>query len=87
MSGIRTNAAAELLGVSPNTLRSWERRFGYPKPRRTSGGHRQYDLVELEASGNRVGELFVYSFIRWKFAKPQQKPDDDCYPLVKITGK
>ena len=49
MSGIRTNAAAELLGVSPNTLRSWERRFDYPKPRRTAGGHRQYDLGELEA--------------------------------------
>jgi len=49
MSGIRTNAAAELLGVSPNTLRSWERRFDYPKPRRTAGGHRQYELVELEA--------------------------------------
>jgi DNA-binding transcriptional MerR regulator len=49
MSGIRTNAAAELLGVSPNTLRSWERRFGYPQPRRTAGGHRQYDLSELEA--------------------------------------
>src|SRR4051812_27050019 len=48
MSGIRTNAAAELLGVSPNTLRSWERRFGYPTPRRTSGGHRQYELAELE---------------------------------------
>jgi MerR family transcriptional regulator, light-induced transcriptional regulator len=49
VSGIRTNAAAELLGVSPNTLRSWERRFEYPKPRRTAGGHRQYDLVELES--------------------------------------
>ena len=49
MSLVRTNAAAALLGVSPNTLRSWERRFGYPAPRRTSGGHRQYDLAELEA--------------------------------------
>jgi MerR family transcriptional regulator, light-induced transcriptional regulator len=49
VSGIRTNAAAELLGVSPNTLRSWERRFGYPKPRRTQGGHRQYDLSQLES--------------------------------------
>jgi DNA-binding transcriptional MerR regulator len=49
MSGIRTNAAAELLGVSPNTLRSWERRFGYPSPRRSQGGHRQYELSELEA--------------------------------------
>jgi MerR family transcriptional regulator, light-induced transcriptional regulator len=49
LSGIRTNAAAELLGVSPNTLRSWERRFGYPEPRRSAGGHRQYELAELEA--------------------------------------
>ena len=49
MSVVRTNAAAVMLGVSPNTLRSWERRFGFPTPRRTPGGHRQYDLVEVEA--------------------------------------
>jgi MerR family transcriptional regulator, light-induced transcriptional regulator len=49
MSVIRTNAAAGLLGVSPNTLRGWERRFGYPTPRRTEGGHRQFDLAEVEA--------------------------------------
>jgi MerR family transcriptional regulator, light-induced transcriptional regulator len=49
MSVIRTNAAAALLGVSPNTLRSWERRFGYPMPRRTDGGHRQFELAEIEA--------------------------------------
>ncbi|HMJ34176.1 MAG TPA: MerR family transcriptional regulator [Baekduia sp.] len=46
---IRTNAAAAMLGVSPNTLRSWERRFGYPEPKRTAGGHRQFDLAEIEA--------------------------------------
>jgi hypothetical protein len=46
---IRTNAAAAMLGVSPNTLRSWERRFGFPEPRRTAGGHRQFDLHEIEA--------------------------------------
>jgi hypothetical protein len=46
---IRTNAAAAMLGVSPNTLRSWERRFGFPEPRRTAGGHRQFDLAEIEA--------------------------------------
>lgn len=49
MSAIRTNAAAAMLGVSPNTLRSWERRFGYPMPQRTEGGHRQFDLGEIEA--------------------------------------
>lgn len=48
MAGIRTNAAAEVLGVSPNTLRSWERRYGYPKPKRTPGNHRHYELVELQ---------------------------------------
>jgi MerR family transcriptional regulator, light-induced transcriptional regulator len=49
MPGIRTSAAAELLGVSPSTLRTWERRLGYPTPRRTPGNHRQYDLDEIEA--------------------------------------
>jgi MerR family transcriptional regulator, light-induced transcriptional regulator len=49
MGGIRTNAAAEMLGVSPSTLRSWERRLGYPRPRRTDGNHRQYELEELES--------------------------------------
>src|SRR6476619_173278 len=49
MGFIRTNAAAAMLGVSPNTLRSWERRFGFPEPRRTAGGHRQFELAEIEA--------------------------------------
>lgn len=49
MGVIRTNAAAAMLGVSPNTLRSWERRFGFPEPRRTAGGHRQFDLAQIEA--------------------------------------
>jgi len=38
-----------LLGVSPSTLRSWERRLGYPRPSRTPGNHRAYDLAEVEA--------------------------------------
>lgn len=49
MSAIRTNAAAAMLGVSPNTLRSWERRFGFPSPRRSAGGHRQFELTEIES--------------------------------------
>jgi MerR family transcriptional regulator, light-induced transcriptional regulator len=49
MSGIRTNAAAVMLGISPNTLRSWERRYGFPQPHRSAGGHRQYSLGEIEA--------------------------------------
>jgi DNA-binding transcriptional MerR regulator len=48
VSSIRTNGAAALLGVSPSTLRGWEARFGYPRPRRTEGGHRKYELAEIE---------------------------------------
>src|ERR1700751_1843084 len=49
MNGIPTNPAAAMLGVSPNTLGSWERRYGFPKPHRSAGGHRQYSLGEIEA--------------------------------------
>jgi len=56
MPGIRTNAAAEVLGVSPNTLRSWERRYGYPVPRRTPGNHRNYELIELQTLRDALGE-------------------------------
>ena len=56
MASIRTNAAAALLGVSPNTLRSWERRFGYPEARRSEGGHRQFELAQLEALRQALAE-------------------------------
>jgi len=49
VSGIRTNAAAAMLGISPSTLRTWERRYGFPRPVRSPGGHRQYALAEIEA--------------------------------------
>jgi DNA-binding transcriptional MerR regulator len=35
--------------VSPNTLRAWERRFGYPKPQRSAGRHRLYTHGEVSA--------------------------------------
>jgi MerR family transcriptional regulator, light-induced transcriptional regulator len=56
MPGIRTNAAAEVLGVSPNTLRSWERRYGFPVPKRTVGNHRNYELVELQTLRDALAE-------------------------------
>jgi DNA-binding transcriptional MerR regulator len=56
MSGIRTNAAAVMLGISPNTLRSWERRYSFPQPLRSAGGHRQYSLTEIEALRRTLAE-------------------------------
>ena len=36
-----------MLNVSPNTLRTWERRFGFPKPQRSPGRHRLYTHGEI----------------------------------------
>jgi MerR family transcriptional regulator, light-induced transcriptional regulator len=46
---LRTSEAADYLSVSPSTLRSWERRFGFPRPLRSPGQHRIYSLAELDA--------------------------------------
>jgi DNA-binding transcriptional MerR regulator len=36
------DAAAALLGISPQILDLWEEQFGYPKPTRTKGGEPLY---------------------------------------------
>lgn len=46
---LKMQDAATLLNVSPSTLRGWERRFGYPVPLRTVGGHRLYQRGEIMA--------------------------------------
>jgi DNA-binding transcriptional MerR regulator len=46
---LKTSEAAALLNVSPNTLRAWERRVGYPKPQRSAGRHRLYTHGEVAA--------------------------------------
>jgi DNA-binding transcriptional MerR regulator len=56
LTGIRTDAAAKLLGTNVNTLRSWERRFGFPKPGRTKSDHRRYELAELQALRDALEE-------------------------------
>jgi DNA-binding transcriptional MerR regulator len=49
MRTLKTSEAAAFLNVSPNTLRSWERRFGFPRPRRSPGQHRLYTYGDVTA--------------------------------------
>ena len=49
MRYLKTNEAAALLDVGPSTLRAWERRFGFPQPQRSPGGHRAYPHGEVAA--------------------------------------
>lgn len=39
---------ASLTGLSTATLRAWEARHGFPRPRRLPGGHRRYPPEEIE---------------------------------------
>ena len=56
MRTLKTSEAAALLNVSPNTLRAWERRFGYPKPQRSPGKHRLYTHGEVAALRDALQE-------------------------------
>jgi DNA-binding transcriptional MerR regulator len=47
MRHLKTSEAAALLNVSPNTLRAWEQRFGFPKPERSPGRHRLFTYGEI----------------------------------------
>ncbi len=56
MRTLKTSEAASYLNVSPNTLRAWERRFGYPTPMRTEGKHRLYTHGEIAALRDALKE-------------------------------
>jgi DNA-binding transcriptional MerR regulator len=49
MRYLKTNEAASLLNVGPSALRAWERRYGFPNPARSPGGHRAYAHGEVAA--------------------------------------
>jgi DNA-binding transcriptional MerR regulator len=56
MRRLKTSEAAALLNVSPNTLRAWERRFGFPQPQRSRGRHRLYTHAELASLRDALQE-------------------------------
>jgi MerR family transcriptional regulator, light-induced transcriptional regulator len=56
MRYLKTSEAAALLNVSPNTLRAWERRFGFPQPQRSPGKHRLFTHGEVAALRDALQE-------------------------------
>jgi DNA-binding transcriptional MerR regulator len=58
--GLSIGELAQRTGVPAATLRSWEDRYGFPRPKRMAGGHRRYSegditridqILRLRASG------------------------------------
>lgn len=41
-------SVSSLLGIPIPTIRSWERRYGFPVPSRTQGQHRRYSVEEVD---------------------------------------
>ena len=67
--------AADILGVSPTTLRRWEQ-DGKLIPERTSGGHRRYDISKIRpdlyhSNHNEIKVTIAYA----RVSSHDQKPD------------
>jgi DNA-binding transcriptional MerR regulator len=56
MRRLKTSEAAALLNVSPHTLRTWERRFGFPQPQRSAGRHRLYTQSDVAVLRDALNE-------------------------------
>ena len=54
MRDLRPDDAAAMLGVSPDTLRAWEQRFGYPHSVFRTTGQRRYAHREVIALRNTL---------------------------------
>ena len=54
--GVRVGELARRVGVAPETLRAWERRYGVLRPARTAGGYRVYGSADV-ARARRMREL------------------------------
>jgi DNA-binding transcriptional MerR regulator len=65
-------------GLKPDTIRAWERRYGVPKPRRTSGGHRLYsqrdiDLLKWMSARQHEGLSISRIVALWKALEAEGK--------------
>lgn len=76
MRALKTSEAAALLNVSPNTLRAWEQRFGFPRPVRSPGRHRLFTSDEIVALRDALQEGLAISSAVAK-ARDSRKSDLD----------
>ena len=87
-------AISKLTGVSCHALRVWERRYGFPLPRRSVSGHRRYvgaeipairRLAELARGGTSIGDLIAAHFagrLPLEEVKPEAEAFEEASALV-----
>lgn len=68
MSELGIGELARRTGLTPQVIRAWETRFGFPQPRRTPSGRRVYDpsdvdriarVLTLKESGSRLAQAIA----------------------------
>lgn len=73
------------VGIGVDTLRAWERRYGFPKPKRDSRGHRLYPASQvdelriirrLQNLGFRPGRIFALTPIERRTLLGQKLPSE-----------
>jgi len=82
------------LGIGVDTLRVWERRFGFPTPERDSRGHRLYPpaqiddlriIKKLQNLGHRPKQLFVLTALERRALLDQQQHGDSHHELQPLV--
>ena len=82
-----TAAVVQRTGVPAVTFRAWERRYGYPKPHRNSGGQRLYSERDIQAiswlseqTAHGVAISRAVDMLRGGYAQPapaRSEPSDE----------
>lgn len=75
---LRLAQLTDLTGLSALVIRAWERRYGFPAPVRTEGGHRRYSREQAEALHR--ASLLVRSGFRAREAIARARENNDAPP-------
>lgn len=67
---------ARLTGLTPQLIRAWESRFGFPQPVRTPSGRRRYDARDVDRIGRVLSLKESGSRLAQAVARVQEEPDD-----------
>ncbi len=89
-------------GLNPATIRAWERRYGFPQPERTEGGHRQYSQRDIDTlkwliARQEEGMSISHAIELWQSyvergedplkSRAAARPEPAVRPALPITGQ
>src|SRR5215467_1980796 len=79
-------AVARATGLSPDTLRIWQKRYGFPVPERRPSGHRTYSISDVRrlrriaealARGHRPGQVVPLAPARLEMLLSERRFSED----------